>query len=112
MTALVTLEEVKAGLRIETDEDDAMLQLLIGAASESVINYLKAQAAELFDLDAAQGNSPEDADVPDVIKNATIYLTGVYYRNRDGDTDKNFEPGYMPGPVISMLYPLRDPALA
>jgi hypothetical protein len=112
MTALVTLAEVKAGLRIDTTDDDALLQLLIGAASESVINYLKAQAAELFDLDAAQGNSPQDADVPDVIKNATIFLTGVYYRNSDGDADKNFTPGYLPAPVISMLYSLRDPAIA
>lgn len=112
MAALVTLDEVKVGLRVDSSDDDALLELLIGAASESVINYLKDQAAELFDLDAAIGNSPQDADVPDVIKNATIYLTGVYYRNKDGDADKNFEPGYLPAPVISMLYPLRDPALA
>jgi hypothetical protein len=108
MTQLVTLEEVKQGLRVDSNDDNNLLTLLIGAASNAVINYLKSQAAELFDLETAQNNSPQDANVPDEVKQATILLVDYYYR---GDYE-NADPGYLPPPVMALLYPLRDPAIA
>lgn len=111
MVALVTLTEVKSRLRIETNDDDAMLVGYVEAASASVINYLKAQADVLLDLDSS-GDLPSGSDVPSVIQAATIMLVGYFYRNPDSDPDKDYDMGFLPKPVMALLYPLRDPACA
>ena len=107
--AFVTLEETKAALRIDHDDDDTLLSALIEAATGAVINYLKSAADEYLD---SGGSVPSGEDIPPVIKTATIILVGYLYRNPDQDPDKDFERGYLPAPVTALLYPLRDPALA
>lgn len=96
-----TLDEVKLGLRIDHDDDDAHLTILITGSSRMVAQYLKSAA-------------PEDSsgDVPEEIKIATIMLVGYLYANPDSDPDKAFDPGYLPAPVQSILYPLRTPTLS
>jgi hypothetical protein len=111
MVALVTLEQVKEALHVDTDDDDGPLGLYIEAASAAVINYLKGQAEALLDLDSS-GEIPSGVEVPAPIAVATIALVGHYYREPDGDEQKAFERGYLPAPVTALLYPLRDPALA
>ena len=51
------------------------------------------------------------ADVPAVVRMATLYLTAWMYRNRDQNADEAFQPGYLPAPVTAMLYALRDPVI-
>ena len=109
--ALATLERVKSALRIDTDQDDALLDAYILAASAAVIAYLKGQADVLLDLDTG-GSMPSGFEVPPAIEIATVILVGHFYREPDGDTEKAFEQGYLPKPVTALLYPLRDPALA
>jgi uncharacterized phage protein (predicted DNA packaging) len=109
MVALVELEDTKQRLRIDTDDDDGILTGYIEAASAAVINYLKDQADELLVL---EGSPSPEVEVPPVIVTATILLVGYFYRNPDADPDKEFEMGYLPKPVMALLYPLRDPALA
>jgi hypothetical protein len=108
---LVSVQEVKGRLHIDTNDDDAALLGYIEAASAAVISYLKGQADSLLDLDSGGSPSP-DAVVPAVISTAVIMLVGYWYRNPDGDPDKDFERGYLPKPVTALLYPLRDPAIA
>ena len=102
MASLVSLDRVKAALRVDSSDDDAMLTLYIEAASAAVISYLKDAAVTLID---------SASDVPPQIVVATIMLVGHFYRDPDGDTEKEFDVGCLPRPVTSMLYALRDPAL-
>lgn len=112
MVALVSLEQVKEALRIEQDveDDDGLLELLIKGASGRIVNYLKSQADSVLDLDSS--GEPTSGGVPDVVEVATIMLVGYLYRNPDQDPDKDWAPGYLPRPVASLIYQLRDPALA
>ena len=99
MADLATLEQVKQGLRVDADntDDDALLALLIKAASERIAGYIK-------------------SDIPDPVPNAvavaTILLVGHLYKNTDSDPDEAFDLGTLPHPVTALIYHLRDPALA
>lgn len=106
MVQLVETEVVKARLNIDFDTSDEDLELLIQGASEMVLNYLN------LPHDHYDDSSGAVQDVPVAVVTATCYLTGVLYRDRDGKEVEQWERGYLPAPVISMLYPLRDPALA
>lgn len=111
---LVSLEQTKQMLRVDTDDDDLLLTLLISSASRSVVRYLKGQAGALLSIDSPPDSPPNDiaTDVPEDVAVATIILVGHLYRNPDNDTEAAFEQGYLPKPVTAILYPLRDPALA
>lgn len=116
MAMLVTLDEASSYVRRDTSDDDAELELLVQAASEAVLNYIKENTVVSF-IDSNGDVIAEDSDgvaedVPAVVKAATLYMTAWLYRHRDADPDKDFTHGYLPMPVISLLYPLRDPALA
>ncbi len=101
MADLVSLQEVKSGLRIDTEDDNAHLNLLISAASLRVKAYLDVRADEVIDENGATTDGR--------VKTAVIMLVGYYYRNPDQDPDGDFDAGMLPKPVSSMLYQLRDP---
>lgn len=122
MVDLVSLAEVRNKLRIgepidegespiPPHEDDGILQsLYIPAASKAVIRYLKAQAEVVI---PGLADSPQSADgCPEDVKFAVIALVGILYDGGADDDARKFEQGYLPPLVTSMLYPLRDPALA
>lgn len=106
MTKLVTLDELKARIRMDHDVEDDTLELLIEGASAAVLNYLK------LEHDHYDDSSGEAVDVPAEVKNATLLLCGILSKDRDGTAMKDWEPGDLPAPVRALLYPLRDPALA
>lgn len=108
--ALVSVERVKEALHIDGSGDDVRLASDIAAASAAVVNYLKDRAAQVLNLDG-DGELQSGSEVPPEVELATIVLVGHYYREPDGDSEKAFEHGYLPRPVIALLYPLRDPAL-
>ncbi|MFA7105598.1 MAG: head-tail connector protein [Dysgonamonadaceae bacterium] len=108
MPSLVSLERVKSALRIDGSDDDELLSVYIEAASAAVINYLKSQAEKLLDLDSG-GNLPSGSIVPPEIEMATLILVGHWYREPDGNPDGAFAGGSLPQPVVTLLYPLRDP---
>ena len=91
MADLVTLTEVKDALKIGTDDADATLGAYITAASEAVIDYLKAE--------------------PDPVsyraKVAVIILVGALY-----DGSEEWDGVNMPPAAKSLLLPLRTPTLA
>lgn len=109
MPDLVTLDQVKAGLRIDHDDDDAQLTLLISASSERIIRYLKSRAKEVLNIDD-DGNLA--GPVPPSVATATMMLVGYLYRDPDQDPERDWALGTLPKPVSSLIYQLRDPALA
>jgi hypothetical protein len=119
MWMLVSLERTKAALRIDTTDDDEILEFYISAASVAVRRYLKGQASEVLNLSDSPPNSPPDALPDDLdliepdVAMAVIAFVGILYKQPDGDDARNFaELGYLPYIVTALLYPLRDPALA
>jgi hypothetical protein len=109
--SFATREDVKQALRMleGEDDDDALIDQIVMAATGAVVNYLKAGADPYLD---SGGSVPSGVEVPSVIRSATIILACYLYRNPDQDPEKSFERGYLPAPVAALLYPLRDPALA
>lgn len=114
MFMLVSLERVKNALHVTGTADDETLSIYISAASHAVVTYLKGQAGDFLGIDSPPDSPPNDLTTVDeraVV--ATIVLTGIFYREPDGDEAKNFyEQGYLPRPVTALLYPLRDPTVA
>jgi hypothetical protein len=108
MTALVTIDKVKTGLRIDGSDSDDLLTMLINTASEAVINYLKAQASVVIDMDAL-ADSPSDYEPPSTVQWATIAQVGYWFDGYDGAP---LDPGNLCTAARDLLYPLRDPALA
>lgn len=110
MVMLVSLQQASDHLRRDTGDDDNDLILKVQAASGAVINYLKDGATFLetaVELDA----NGEPIGIPFEVKAAVLLMVGYLYKERDGDDGKSYEMGYLPRPVMSLLYPLRKPAL-
>ena len=103
---IVTLAEAREQLQSTHSADDAHLTQLINAASEAVVTYLKV---------ADESSIPANATF--AAKQATLILVAEFYRNREGATDamqpgQEFGYGYLPVPVMALLFPHRDPSIA
>ena len=115
----VSLCEAKDQLNQDQDHDDSKILLLIQAASGAVKNYLKdASVYEplrnsdedvIYDSDGIAEVDFTNQEVRMEVKQAVLILVEMYY-----DRSKGLESaplGYLPAPVMNLLYPLRDPAL-
>lgn len=111
---LVPVATVKAALRIDTTDDDAVLELYTSAASRAVVEYMKGEAGDFFGIDSPPNSPPDDlTTVDERARLAVIALAGVFYREPDGDIARNFNThGMLPNFVTALLYPLRHPTLA
>jgi hypothetical protein len=108
MISLIELSYCKTVLRIEGADRDDLLNIMIPAASQLVINYLDDRASEIGINDSGIFiDSPPE--LPSNIMLATAMLVGYLINNSDSDTDKYFEMGYLPKPVMALLYTNRDP---
>ena len=105
---LITPAQAIEHLRADTTEDDPDLLAKIQEASAIVLAYLKGASAGYFGEDGELIPSA----VPFQVHAAVKLMLGYLYRNRDSDEEGDYEQGYLPKPVTSLLYPLRDPALA
>lgn len=102
MTALVTLAQGKAHLRVDHDDDDVDIQMRIDAASEFVIRYVKRDPP--WDIDTI----PADARVA-----VLLTLSWFYDARAAGAFDNpSIAMGYPPPAVSAILHRYRDPALA
>jgi len=106
MISLVTYEEARDHLRLDSDDDQGDVELKIEAASEAVLNYLDHPDAY---FDSAGEIIAEN--IPALVKKSVLYLTGVLYRDRDGGGD-DWGDGKLPGAVIGLLSTIRDPSMA
>ncbi|HUH38763.1 MAG TPA: phage head-tail connector protein [Spongiibacteraceae bacterium] len=127
---LVTLQEASDHLRRDTDDDDPDLGLKIHAASGAVMNYLKREMMAYEPERDSMGNAVVDSNgwpLPQLdssgepvprfeVKAAVLLMLGELYKNREGEQGGEIPTqwgyGYLPRPVVALLYPLRDPALA
>lgn len=114
MIELVTLDQVKARLKVDGNVDDMNLQGLIYGASMMVLNYLNKTEADYFNSDGVLDLNSDGFydEVEPEVQVATIMLVGYLYRNPDGAESDGWDKGYLPTPVVSILYPLRTPNIA
>ena len=108
---LVTLQRARDQVHSDITDDDAYVTLLIKAASKAVLTYLKTPS-----FAESSGLIPEDSagiaiDVPEDVQIATLLLVGYFYKQRDEDANKEFEPGALPRPVTALLFPYRTPTV-
>lgn len=107
---LISLEAAKEHLRLDQDSDDTDVERKIEQASHLVLDYLGQGDDVYADSD---GVIPEDAegepDVPFSVRAATTLLTAMLYK---GEVDMGqLDHGYLPRPVMNLLYPRRTPPL-
>lgn len=104
MNDLVTLDAVKEHLRVTTDADDDDLQRKITQASAIILDYLK----------SPEGSADWKADnCPPIVQAAVLFVTGDLYSTREGgEVAQAYALGYLPNYVTSILFRMRDPALA
>lgn len=123
---LVTLEDAKHHVYATThNDDDDLITTYIQASSAIVINYLKTKRNIYEPEYDENGDIEKDSNgnlVPAIdssgqksirfeVKAAVLIMVGILYRDRDGAEMQKWQTGYLPGPVTSLLYPLRDPAM-
>lgn len=113
MVMLVSLDQAKQHLRVDTSDDDGDIALKIHAASGAVLNYIKSGPDNFLDSsgEVIVDSSDNPIGIPFEVQAATLLLVGYFYKDRDGDPDKAYEMGYLPKPVTALLYPFRDPVI-
>jgi hypothetical protein len=125
---LISLEEAKAHLYVDHDADDSLISAYIHAASGAVLTYLK--GASIGEPERDDNGAPLEDSNGDVvyaydsnglviryeIQAAVRLLVGEFYKNREGmqegGIDSSVGYGYLPRPVVALLYPLRSPTIS
>lgn len=81
---MLTLTETKLHLRVDHDEEDALIQSLMDTATAACADYLNMEAADLV------------VAVPAPIKSAALLLIGSLYEQREsqGDRPYNKNPAF------------------
>lgn len=86
---MLTLEEVKEYLRLDTDAEDEYLKILILLACEMCENYTRLDLPELL---------------PESYKQAMLICIGYFFEHRDGTKDG------VPSVFYMLLQPYRKAA--
>ena len=87
---ILNLNEVRAHLRYDSDDNDAALQIMLDAAEQAIKTH----------CDAGQ-----DLAQP-AIKQAALLLIGYWDNNRNAEQGNEW---YLPQPVLALLTPYRTP---
>lgn len=131
MVMLVTLEQAKDHLRVDTDDGDSDLTLKINGASNAVLNYLKTSGvAYEYDRDSSGDvvydssgdpvyvlNSSGDLVPLPEVQAAVLILLGTLYIDRDaqefveGGITQSLGELTLPRTVKWLLDPLRRPTV-
>jgi uncharacterized phage protein (predicted DNA packaging) len=83
---MLTLAETKLHLRVDHDDEDALIQALMDTATAACANYLEVPAADLV-------------DAPAPVKSAALLLVGSLYEQRESQSDRP----YNRNPAFEML---------
>ena len=75
---MLTLAETKLHLRVDHDDEDALIAALMATATAACADYLNMPAADLV------------VAVPAPIKSAALLLVGDLYANREAQGDRQF----------------------
>ena len=89
---IVTLDEVKAHLRIDQNAEDAYLESLIRQAQAVAEDYCRV---------------PFSDEAPEPVRLAVLLFVSFYYENRDVPDRTTY--GTMMLAFHNLLYPYRDP---
>lgn len=89
---IVTVEEMKARLKVEYDEEDDLIESLIRQAQAAAEDFCRVE----FDEDNA----------PEPVRLAIMLLVGYYFQNRDVSEKQVWIANRMA--FESLLYPHRD----
>lgn len=84
-TTCVSLEEAKAFLRIDHDEEDGVLQMMLHAATELVETRLRRKVVDAEDPSAVAKTLEE---VPASIKFAVCVVASFMYENREATDEE------------------------
>ena len=90
---IVSLEEAKAHLRIQHDEEDSLIEGLIQQAQTAAEDFCRV--------------SFEDDTAPEPVRLAVMLMVSHYYENRDNPDRAVY--GTMRIAFENLLYPYRDP---
>lgn len=85
---LITLDEAKAQARIDHDDEDALLQAMIDAATAYV-----AQATGLTELDTS---------APPMARQAALLVFADLYANREAQADRPLTPNKTADALLAM----------
>ena len=89
---IVTIDEVKAHLRIEDDDEEDYLESLIAQAQAVAEDFCRTQFSEA---------------APEPVRLAVLLFVSHYYENRDNPDRAVY--GTMRIAFENLLYPYRDP---
>lgn len=107
MIGLVTLDEVKSYLRIDTDAADNDLQEAIYQASAVILDYVKSSRSKIIDDD---GELIEGEELQRV-KRSTLILVGIFDRVKNGEEEQRYSQGNLPFSVTAFIYTLHTPTI-
>lgn len=98
---IVSLEEAKTHLRIQHDEEDALIVGLIQQAQTAAQDFCRVSFEPYID---DEGN---EADVPGPVKLAVLLMVGYFYEHREAEDGASYRT--MRRAFTTLLYPHRDP---
>ena len=75
---MLTLAETKLHLRVDHDDEDALIEALMATATAACADYLNMPAADLV------------VAVPAPVKSAALLLVGTLYENRESMGDRPY----------------------
>ena len=90
---ILTVDEVKAHLRIQQDEEDELIFTLIAQAQAVAEDYCRVQFSD---------------SAPEPVRLAVMLMVSHYYENRDNPDRQVYVT--MRVAFENLLYPYRDPA--
>ena len=90
---ILTVQEVKAHLRIQQDEEDELISTLIAQAQAVAEDYCRVQFSDT---------------APEPVRLAVMLMVSHYYENRDNPDRQVYVT--MRIAFENLLYPYRDPA--
>lgn len=100
---LATVDQARFRLRLDDDFPQADIELALAGASEAVMCYLKRATNYTVDPDVSDPAPPQ-------VVNAVLLLAGMFIRDPDGAEAHQWQLGFLPMAVQSLVYALRDPA--
>ena len=105
MTAILTLEEIKAHLRVDHDADDDMLMDKVRQATAVLLAYIQGSRDKVIREDGEL--IPGEALTR--MKGAAMRLTGMLYRNPDLAEREDLGPGERPFSGSGLMAAVRGP---
>jgi hypothetical protein len=113
--AILTLDQLKAHLKLSGTEDDDDLELKLAQAEAIVLGYVNQRVSDADDWSDTV-TAWTSSTAPPEVKAAILMQAGELYRYRGddeaADTHQKREHGMLSPYVMALLYRYRDPALS